>query len=173
LRLLRTIAERGAGPLRPPQYISELGWATFAAHLGAVFNHLLDLRDSGVNRTTPLVWHNYARVMPRPSAAGLRFGPWLLPALDTYAVPPEDRLLVSDELLSRLRHLIDDLVFERRALDPQCNVHVANSMSAGVALADPDTREVSGDWVNEIHLTRVGYQKCAEAWHKVLDPLLA
>jgi lysophospholipase L1-like esterase len=172
-RLLRTAAERGTGPLSGADYISEPGWSTFEAHLGAVFKRLVDLRDSGINRSTPLVWHNYARVMPRPAPAGLGFGPWLLPALDSYAVPPADRLAVSDELLARLRRLIDALVAARRAQDPQCEVYVADSMAAGVTLAAPDSTDVSGDWVNEIHLTRGGYQKCAAAWQQVLDPLLA
>ena len=172
-RLLRTAAERGPGPLAPAAYISEPGWTTFVGHIGAVFDQLIDLRDSGINRTTPLVWHNYARVMPRPAPAGLGFGPWLLPALDSYGVPPADRLAVADELLSRLRSLIDDLVAARRQRDPQCALFVADSMSAGVVLADPDSTDVSGDWVNEIHLTRGGYQKCAQAWQQVLDPLLA
>lgn len=173
LRLLRTSAERGSGTLGGADYISATGWATFAAHIGEVFNRLVDLRDAGINRATPLVWHNYARVMPRPSPAGLGFGPWLLPALDAFAVPPADRLAVSDELTGRLRKLIDDLVAERRARDPQCRIFVADSMGVGIALAAADSTDVSGDWINEIHLTRDGYKKCAQAWQQVLDPLLA
>lgn len=172
-RLLRTAAERGPGPLTPTDYISAPGWATFVGHVGAVFNQLIDIRDSGINRSTPWVWHNYARVMPRPAPAGLGFGPWLLPALNDYAVPPVDHLAVADELLARLQVLIDELVASRQAADAQCAVYVADSMSAGITLAEPDTTGVSGDWVNEIHLTRGGYQKCAGAWQQVLDPLLA
>lgn len=173
LRLLRTAAERGTGPLAPADYLSEPGWTTFDEHIGTVFNQLLDLRDSGINRGTPLVWHNYARVMPRPAAAGLGFGPWLITALRQFAVPPEDHLAVADEMLARLRRLIDDLVTARHAADPQCRVFVADSMSAGLELAQADSTDVSGDWVNEIHPTRGGYKKCAEAWHQVLDTVLA
>lgn len=172
-RLLRTPAERGPGPLAPADYISAAGWATFAAHVGAVFDELIDLRDGGINRTTPLVLHNYARVMPRPAPAGLGFGPWLLPALDAFAVPAADRLAVADELLARLRTLIDAVVAARRARDAQCAIHVVDSMSAGVTLADAGSTGASGDWINEIHLTRGGYRKCAGAWQPVLDALLA
>ena len=167
-RLLRTATERGSGQIAPADYISGTGWTTFAEHLGVVFNQVIDLRDSGKNRSIPLVWHNYARVMPRPASAGLGFGPWLLPALDNYAVQIEDRLAVADELLGRLRRLVDDLVAARRTRDPLCNVFVADSMSAGIVLAAPESTGVSGDWVNEIHLTRGGYRKCAEAWQQVL-----
>ena len=173
LRLFRTVAERGAGPLAPADYLSEPGWATFDDHIGTVFNQLLDLRDGGINRGTPLVWHNYARVMPRPAAAGPGFGPWLITSLQQYAVSPEVHLAVADEMLARLRRLIDGLVAARRAADPSCQVFVADSMSAGLELAQAGSTDVSGDWVNEIHPTRGGYKKCAEAWHRVLDTVLA
>jgi hypothetical protein len=172
-RLLRTPDERGAGPLAPADYISAPGWTTFSDHLGVVFNQLIDLRDSGINRGTPLVWHNYARVMPRPAPAGPGFGPWLLPALDKFSVPPAARLDVADELLSRLKRLIDDLTAARKTADPNCNVFVADSMSQDIVLAAADATDESGDWINEIHLTRGGYRKCAQAWQQVLDVLLA
>jgi hypothetical protein len=171
-RLFLTAAERGTGPLAAADYISTAGWTTLADHIGTVFNQLIDLRDSGINRHTPLVWHNYARVMPRPAGAGLKFGPWLLPALQTYAVPAGDQLAVADELLARLRGLIDALTAARLARDPDCNVHVVDSMSANIVLADADSTGESGDWINEIHLTRGGYRKAAAAWQQVMDPLL-
>ena len=172
-RLLRTPAERGNGPLSGADYISEPGWQVFAAHIGAVFNQLVDERDSGINRSTPLVWHNYARVMPRPSGAGLGFGPWLLPAIDQYQVPVADRLLVSDQLIGRLGKLVADIIAARKAKDPDCNLHVADSQSAGLELAAPDSSDESGDWMNEIHPTRNGYRKVAGAYAAVLDPLFA
>jgi hypothetical protein len=79
---------------------------------------------------------------------------------------------VSDELLARLRSLIDALSAARWARDPNCAVYVADSMSADILLADADSTDVSGDWVNEIHLTRGGYKKAAAAWQQVIDPLL-
>lgn len=170
-RLLRTAAERGADP-QAADYLSEPGWATFATHIGAVFNLLMDLRDSGINRSTPLIWHNYARVMPRPAPAGPGFGPWLLPALEQFAVPASDRLAVADALTSRLCQLIADLVAARCARDPHCALYVADSWNAGIALAEPGSTDISGDWINEIHLTREGYRKCAAAWQQVLDPIL-
>lgn len=172
-RLLRTPAERGAGPLAPVDYVSDAGWQTFASHIGAVFAGLVRLRDgSKFNAETPIVWHNYARVMPRPSPAGAGFGPWLLPALQRYAVPAADHLAVADELLGRLRGLIDGLVAAQLAQNAGAALYVADSMSAGLDLSDPADTEDSGDWLNEIHPNRAGYQKCARAWEKVLDPLL-
>ena len=125
------------------------------------------------SRTTPLVWHNYARVMPTAVGAGLGFGPWLRPALDAFEVPADDRLKVSDELIGRLGRLVNDIVAQRRAKDFECRLYVADSQAAGLTLADADADGPSGDWINEIHPTRGGYQKAAMAWQTVLDPLLA
>jgi hypothetical protein len=171
-RLLRTPAERGADP-SPGDYISEPGWSTFAAHIDSVFSDLVAARDaSPLNTRTPIVWHNYARVMPRPAGAGLGFGPWLLPSLLAFAVPDGDLLAVSDQLTSRLKTLVDDIVARRLAADPGCALFVADSMSAGIVTADAGSTGVSGDWINEIHLTREGYGKAATAWQAVLDPIL-
>ena len=46
-------------------------------------------------------------------------------------------------------------------------------MSQDIVLAAADATDESGDWINEIHLTRGGYRKCAQAWQLVLDVLLA
>lgn len=171
-RLLLTPAERGNGPLTGAGYISEAGWTTFAEHIARVFNAVVDERDRGINRATPLVWHNYARVMPTRVGAGAGFGPWLLPALELYGVPADDHLKLSDELIARLGRLVQDTVDARRAQDPDARLHVVDSQGAGLELAAPDATGPSGDWENEIHPSKPGYVKVAMAWEKVLDPIL-
>jgi hypothetical protein len=172
-RLLRTPAERGPGPLTGAGYISEDGWETFARHIAQVFNAVVDERDRGINRETPLIWHNYARVMPTRVGAGAGFGPWLLPALELYQVPADDHLKLSDELIARLGQLVQDIVAARQAKDPESRLHVVDSQSAGLELAAADATGPSGDWENEIHPTKPGYVKVAMAWEQVLDPILA
>jgi hypothetical protein len=173
LRLLRTPAERGGGPLVPLDYISEPGWTTFITHIRAVFDALVGLRDSGVNRQVPMVLHNYARLMPRPAPAGPLSGPWMHPSFEAYAIAPEDRLAVSDELTGRMDALLREMIAARRAADPACNLHLVDSRgSAGITLAEADTAGTSGDWANEIHLTPGGYRKCTALWADVLDPIL-
>jgi hypothetical protein len=174
LRLLRTLAERGAGSRPAAEYISEPGWRTFVTHIRAVFNALVDLRDGGVNARVPMVMHNYARLMPRPAPAGPLSGPWLHPAFEAFAVPQDDRLAVSDEFTGRTSQLLKDMIVERRTRDPNCNIHLVDSLGgAGVVLAEPGADGTSGDWVNEIHLTPAGYRKCTALWADVLDPILA
>jgi len=138
----------------------------------AVFNALVDLRDSSTNRFVPMVMHNYARLMPRPAPAGPGQGPWLHPALDAYAVPAGDRLAVSDALTHRMSALLQQLIDERLAANPQCNLHLVDTRGqAGIMMAEP-VAGTSGDWVNEIHLTPAGYDKCTALWADVLDPIL-
>lgn len=171
-RLLRTPAERGTGPLTGADYVSEAGWEVFAAHITQVFGDVVTARDAGINRGVPLLWHNYARVMPTNVGAGVGAGPWLLPALERYQVAKEDRLKVSDELIARLGKLVAAIVAAHKARDATCNLHVVDSQGAGLVLADVDADGPSGDWINEIHPTREGYRKAAEAWQMVLDPIL-
>ncbi len=174
-RLLRTPAERpvsAATAATAADYVSEPGWAAFAEHVRAVFNELVDLRDQGLNNGVPMLFHNYAPMTPRPSGAGLGSGPWLQPALDVYAVPDADRIALADELLARVNVLINSLLAEREAAHPGSQLHLVDSFSqAGVVRASAGSTGTSGDWVNEIHLTRAGYRKCAEVWAGVMDAL--
>ena len=71
-------------------YISNTGWAVFEAHIGQVFDQLVAERNAGQNRRTPMLFHTYAHLVPRPSGAGLGFGPWLQPWLLHYGVPMVD-----------------------------------------------------------------------------------
>lgn len=171
LRLLATAQERGNPVLAPDGYLSEPGWATFASHLKIVLNALIDRRDAGVNRHVPLALHTYAHLMPRPAGAGFGFGPWLAPALTAFAVPAADWLGVSNALIDRLASLLEAIVSARRAADPACALHIVDSRTANLVLARPAAPGSSGDFLNEIHPTRGGYDKVAAVWRKTMDQL--
>ena len=47
----------------------------------------------------------------------------------------------------------------------------ALAMRWDAILLSGGSTDISGDWINEIHLTREGYRKCAATWQKVLDPI--
>ncbi|MGZ5130336.1 MAG: hypothetical protein ACXWCU_13235 [Caldimonas sp.] len=172
LRLLATPAERGTGPLQGDDYISDPGWATFVAHLTIVFNQLVDLRDSGLNHGIPLALHTYAHVMPRPAPAGFGFGPWLQPAMLAFAIPASDWLAVSAALMDRLVALLQQLIADRQAAQPNCAVHLVDTRAAQLVVGDQTATGSSGDFVNEIHPTTGGYAKVAAVWRATLDPLL-
>ena len=171
-RLLLTPGERPAGPLPGDGYISDAGWTTFVDHLTIVFKQLVDLRDSGVNKGVPLALHTYAHVMPRPAPAGLGFGPWLQPAMLAFAVPASDWLAVSSALMDRLAVLLQKLIADRTAIDPNCALHLVDTRTAALVPGGQTTSGTSGDFVNEIHPTRGGYVKVAAVWRQTLDTLL-
>jgi hypothetical protein len=172
LRLLATPAERGPGPLQGDDYISDPGWTTFSAHLTIVFNQLVDLRDGGLNHGIPLAMHTYVHVMPRPAPAGLGFGPWLHPTMLAFAVPPTDWLAVSSALTDRLVVLLQKLIADREAAQPNSALHLVDIRSAQLVPGSQTASGSSGDFVNEIHPTSGGYAKTAAVWRATLDPIL-
>ncbi len=171
-RLLARPEERGPGPLLGDDYISKPGWKTFRDHLDIVFNDLVDRRDAGINKGVPLLMHTYAHLMPRPAGAGLSFGPWLQPSLTAFGVPASDWLMVSNALVDRLVQLLQTLIATRLQADPSAALHLVDTRSAQLQLADQPSTVSSGDFINEIHPTRGGYTKVAAVWRQALDPFV-
>jgi hypothetical protein len=173
MRLFATPQERGPGPLQPDAYVSKPGWTTFADHLTAVFDRLVQARDRDKNRGVPLVFHTYAPLMPRPAPAGLGFGPWLAPSLQRFSVPQSDWLGVATALIDRLAALLQSIVAQHTAADPNCELHLVDTRTAGLQMADAGSTGVSGDFQNEIHLTNGGYRKVGQVLRQTLDVLPA
>ena len=152
--------------------ISATRAGTFSVYLGAVFKGLLDLRDSGINKQTPLLMHNYALLRPRDAPAGAGFGPWLQPALVAFQVPQNVWPAVGEQLMKRLGQLLTDLAARRAISNPGTGaIQIIGSQGANLVLADEGSAGKSGDWVNEIHPTRDGYAKVAAKWAQALDAL--
>lgn len=171
-RLLLTAAERPLDPANGDDYVSPAGWATFEGYLGRVFDALVRRRDRGVNRGVPMLFHTYAAAMPRPAGAGFGFGPWLAPSLQRFDVPQAQWLAVSTALTDRLAALLQRLIDRHLQADPAANLHLVDTRSAPLVLAQPTDTGVAGDFHNEIHLTSRGYRKAAAVWQRVLDPIL-
>jgi lysophospholipase L1-like esterase len=171
LRLLRTVGEWGPAGDGAARYLSDPGWTTFSNYLQANFEHLVGLRDGprGASAGQPIFVHGYAYPTPRPAGAGLGIGPWLYPALKAYAVPDEDYIALAHELLSRLAALFEAMVADTARFP---NLHFFDSAAVDVEPATLETEGVSGDWVNEIHLTRAGYRKIAVPWAAAIEAVL-
>ena len=169
LRLLLTAAEWGPPELGAQRYLSDSGWQTFCDYMQANFDHLIGLRARGDSANAPIYIHGYAFPTPRPAGAGLNLGPWLLPSLQRYGVPATDGIVVARELLTRLGAL-----FAKMAADTQRfpNLRFFDSTAVPIDPALPDTTGVSGDWVNEIHLTKSGYRKIAVPWAAMIEGTL-
>ena len=170
-RLLKTVAERSGDPLVGENYICEPGWTTLRDHIELVFNQLVGRRDSGVNRGQPMLFHNYARLQPRPAPAGPGFGPWLQPAFDAFSIPANAWLAVSDALMNRTDRLLRELVREHMQVDSAAALYVVDTRTAALLLALPASAGRSGDYQNEIHPTVGGYAKVASVWRASLEAL--
>jgi hypothetical protein len=168
-RLLRRAADWGPVGEGASRYLSEPGWQTFSRYLRANFTHLLALRDSGPSAGCPVFVHAYACPTPRDSGAGLGQGPWLLPSMRGHGVPRDDWSALSALLMKKLAALLADM-----AGDPVNfpNLHVFDSAAVGLVGATLDAGGVSGDWVNEIHLTRGGYAKVAMPWAQQIEKVM-
>ncbi len=170
-RLLKVPAEQTGDPMDGDAYICEAGWKTLADHIEIVFDNLVSRRNSGENRKTPMLFHNYARLQPRPASAGFGFGPWLQPAFDAFGIPKSAWLPVSDALMDRADKLLRDLIGKHLTANPDAALYLVNTRSANLILADAGSSGRSNDYQNEIHPTSGGYEKIAAVWRASIEAL--
>jgi hypothetical protein len=170
LRLLLSEAERGPRELGAARYFSRAGWQTFAGYLRANVEQLIRLRDGGPSQGRPIFMHCYAYPTPRPAGAGLGHGPWLDPALQAYAVPAEERSALARLLIDELAALLLGM-----AADPVRfpGLDCFDSRAIHIDAAAEGSQGESGDWINEIHLTRSGYDKLARPWARHIEQVLS
>lgn len=166
LRLLRLPEEWGPPSEGAGRYISEEGWTTFSNYLQSNLQHLLALRDAGPSKGRPVFLHGYACPTPRPSGAGLGQGPWLLPPIQRAGIAQPDWIEVAALLMGRLTRLLAAC-----AADPARypKLFFFDTSAIAITPAALGATGVSGDWVNEIHLTRRGYEKLAMPWAAFIE----
>jgi hypothetical protein len=114
--------------------------------------------------------HTYAMPAARPCGAGPWSKGWLYPAMQAYGIPLADMQPVCTELFTRLRRFLLSLDCGSGLPKSLPKVHVFDS--AGLTSIVPATfgaAGISGDWVNEIHLTAGGYRKLAPAFGQFID----
>jgi lysophospholipase L1-like esterase len=144
-----------------------------AAALKALTDNVLDsyrriiaMRDnSDSNAATPIVLHTYDYPTPRNAKAQLlgrpAIGPWLLPALQSAAVPaglfPGVTAVVFNALADALLGLHS----------PANAVHVVDTRDT-IEPAALGATGLSGDWINEIHPDAHGYALLAAKVAKTL-----
>ncbi|MBX3603678.1 MAG: hypothetical protein KF788_00325 [Piscinibacter sp.] len=168
-RLLLEAAEWGDAALGPRRYLSDAGWQTFRTYLAANLELMIGLRDSGPSRGAPIFLHGYSVPMPRPAGAGLGAGPWLLPAVQAYAIPEADYAGVARLLIERLAALLADCAADSARFP---NLHFFDTTQIALDPALPGTEGESGDWINEIHLTWRGCAKLAVPWAAAIEQVL-
>ena len=170
LRPLLAPDERDPAANSPAQFVSEGGWAIFAAYLVGQYHEVVGMRDSAASKSqgVPIIVHTYDLITPRPAPAvlaGIRVaGPWIAPAFQRYGIPPGLWNDLSDLFLRRVRDLIMGLQLP--------NVFAVDTQGT-LARADPGTSGPSRDWVNEIHPMPHGYDKLAPKYAAGIEGAMA
>lgn len=168
-RLLLPAAEWGPVQDGPARYLSPEGWQTFDTYLRANFEHLLALRDSGPSAHCPVFIHGYACPTPCEVGAGLGLGPWLMPSLVGHGIPREDWLALSALLIRKLGQLLAAIAADGVRFP---NLHYFDTSTIAIEPATLGATAASGDWINEIHLTRSGYKKLALPWAAAIEKVM-
>lgn len=168
-RLLLTQPEWGDAGLGADRYISEAGWAQFATYIRANLDDLISLRDSGLNKGTPIFMHTYAYMTPRFAPAVAGTNAWIAPAMQSYGIPPSDWAATSRNLQNRLADLLLSCAGDQVRYP---NLHVFDTTTVPLLPASPSSTGESGDWMNETHLTRRGYEKLALPWARGIEAVL-
>lgn len=174
-RLFLTATEATAlpGPPGPLRRISERGWKTLTDHLFANFEILLERKNLGPSQPSPLILHTYATPTARPSGVGAGSRGWLFAAMERYGFDPAEMQPVCTELFTRLRNFL--LSLDQGSGQPRSlkQVHVFDSAAlTNIVPATPGAPGISGDWVNEIHLTAGGYRKMGPPFGRFIDAVV-
>ncbi len=168
-RLLLPAAEWGPVQDGPARYLSPEGWQTFDTYLRANFDHMLALRDTGPSARCPAFIHAYACPTPRDAGAGIGLGPWLMPSLVSHGIPTEDWVALSALLMRELGQLLEAIAADGVRFP---NLHFFDTRTIAIEPAAPGATGASGDWMNEIHLTRAGYKKLALPWAAAIEKVM-
>jgi len=164
-RLLARQEEWGDASTGGGRYLSAAGWLTFTDHIRAMFEELVAIRATGPSAQCAIVLHTYDVPTPRDAPAGPGFGPWFSKALQHFQVPVADWESVAEVLFGRLHVLLQGIS------DSDPSLLLVDTMGV-LQKAFANDRGGSGDWQNEIHPTRAGYNKLAQRWEGVLNGAL-
>ncbi len=121
------------------------------------------LADMRGHRDIPIVVHNYD--YPTPNNSPSRFfnlgllGPWLYTAMENAEIPNDKRVAVTDYLFEKLS---DTILSLGKGTNKIQNFHVVDTRGL-LNRASLGSNGESGDWLNEIHPNKKGYEKIARA----------
>ena len=169
-RLLLAPAEWGPESDGPMRYVSADGWLAFARYFQANLEQLLARRLGGPSEGCPVFMHGYAYPTPRPAGAAHGMGPWIYPSVQAYGIPEVEQPALAQLLLRRLGDLLAACAADGSRFP---NLHFFDTARIPIDAAAPGSTGVSGDWVNEIHLTWRGYDKLAAPWAAHIEAALA
>jgi hypothetical protein len=166
---LRTAAEWGPESDGPQRFVSPAGWQTFRDYFVANLDHVIAQRDQGPSKGRPVCMHCYAYPTPRPAGAGLGTSSWLMPAMQKFGIPFDQWPGVAEVLVDHLGDLLLECAADQARFP---GLHVFDSRKVPLDRAALGADGQSGDWINEIHLTRPGCSKIGRAWGADIEAYL-
>lgn len=146
-------------------------YATFVAAVVSDIRQWIALRDeagSAATKQAPVFVHGYDFFQPRNAGAQLftgssiGSGPWLYPVMEGANLTPAQMRAATDAVINELNDQF------RRELGALGNVHVIDQRGlltpASAASTGPE-----GDWLDEIHPSKAGFEKLArQRWDVAL-----
>ncbi len=144
--------------------INKTALRTCMSDISEAYRSLAAIRDSApaaLNQHTPLIAHTYDYPTPRDSGAeffgSVIRGPWLFKAFNDAKIAEDLWVPVSDRLIETLADTIRGLASGPKAIP---NLKVVETLGT-LDRAALGAKKLSGDWRNEIHPWKGGYQKLA------------
>lgn len=169
-RLILCPPEWGPAADGVSRYISEAGWQRFATYIQSNLDALIALRDGSLSAGCPVFMHTYAFMTPRFAPALPGTEAFIAPALQAFGIPRADWTALTRELLTRFAQLLLDAA-ANQARYP--GLHVYDTTAVPILPANPESTGSSGDWANETHLARSGYEKLGLAWSRAIRQVMA
>jgi hypothetical protein len=159
---------------QPADYCDQARLDRLIKEIQEGYRRLIAVRDASNSpaKGRPVMTHTYD--YPTPRNAPARFlttplvGPWLYQAFTRAEVPEGAWLELAEYFIDRLA---EGLLALSNSDNPLPNFHVVDSRGL-LHRARLGTEGESGDWLNEIHPRRSGYEKLAKAWEKKITALL-
>ncbi|HET7793762.1 MAG TPA: hypothetical protein VFL64_10300, partial [Rhizobacter sp.] len=88
------------------------------------------------------------------------------PSLQAHGIAQADWLPLATLLIRKLGGMLAAIAADGASFP---NVHFFDTSAIAITPAALDSEGTSGDWVNEIHLTRAGYRKLAVPWAAAIE----
>jgi lysophospholipase L1-like esterase len=151
------------------QLINPNNFGVFEMYLRQNYADLIALRDASgsLNRDVPIFAHTYDYATPRNAKTALlglpAFGPWLCASMLKKGIPQQLWIALSKALQDKLANIILTLNLP--------NLHVVDTRGV-LTPARLGTTGQDGDWDNETHPSREGYNKLARRWDDLIESAL-
>lgn len=164
--------------LSPAEVNALLTPATYTKDFAQVVKNIrtfVGLRNASPQPKTkvaPILLNGYDYFQPRPAKAaifaGSKFGagPWVYPALNAAGLNGQQMKQAADAVVDELNNAL------RAAFGKSTNVHVIDTRRV-LTPAPAGSTDAVGDWLDEIHPSKAGFDKlAAQRWSGVLSNLL-